>query len=82
MPRLFGLISVTYLMFTAFWAKAQDTVNISSVVLDSLVVKGNRYSSPVKEMSDGSIVWKMKSMEDLPKLLGNSDPIHYTQMLP
>lgn len=82
MPRLFGLIFVTYLMFTAFWAKAQDTVNISSVVLDSLVVKGNRYSSPVKEMSDGSIVWKMKSMEDLPKLLGNSDPIHYTQMLP
>lgn len=69
-------------MFTAFWAKAQETVDIRSVVLDSLVVKGNRYSSPVRELSDGSLVWKMNTMEDLPKILGNSDPIHYTQMLP
>lgn len=82
MSRLYGLILVTYLVFAASWAKAQDTVSIRSVLLDSLVVKGNRYSSSVKEMSDGSLVWKMNTMEDLPKILGNSDPIRYTQMLP
>ena len=82
MSRLYGLILVTYLVFAASWAKAQDTVSIRSVLLDSLVVKGNRYSSSVKEMSDGSLVWKMNTMEDLPKVLGNSDPIRYTQMLP
>ena len=56
MSRLYGLILVTYLVFAASWAKAQDTVSIRSVLLDSLVVKGNRYSSSVKEMSDGSLV--------------------------
>ena len=53
-----------------------------SLSLDSIVVSGNRYSSPVKTKSDGSIYWDMKMMDDLPKIMGNADPLHYAQMLP
>lgn len=76
------LTLVLLLVFTGVTAFAQDTVNIRSILLDSLVVKGNRYSSPIKETGDGAILWDMGKMDDLPKILGNADPVHYTQMLP
>lgn len=76
------LTLVLLLVFTGVTAFAQDSVNIRSILLDSLVVKGNRYSSPIKETGDGAILWDMGKMDDLPKILGNADPVHYTQMLP
>lgn len=81
MTRLYSLLYITFLMFCVSGAKAQDTLGIRNVLLDNLLVKGNKVS-PVKEMTDGSMLWEMSSMDDLPKILGNSDPIHYTQMLP
>ena len=81
MTRLHSLLYITFLMFCVSGMKAQDTLGIRNVLLDNLVVKGNKVS-PVKEMTDGSMLWEMSSMDDLPKILGNSDPIHYTQMLP
>lgn len=58
-------------MFCVSGMKAQDTLGIRNVLLDNLVVKGNKVS-PVKEMTDGSMLWEMSSMDDLPKILGNS----------
>ena len=53
-----------------------------SVSLDSVTIRGSRYTSPVKQKSDGSIEWNLGMMDDMPKILGNADPVHFTQMLP
>ena len=53
-----------------------------SVSLDSITIQGSRYTSPVKQKSDGSIEWNLGMMDDLPKILGNADPVHFSQMLP
>ncbi len=50
--------------------------------LDNVVVVGHRYSSPLRISSDGTTTWNMQMMADLPKILGNADPMHYTQLLP
>ena len=50
--------------------------------LDNVVVVGHRYSSPLKITADGATTWNMQMMADLPKILGNADPMHYTQLLP
>ena len=52
------------------------------MTLDSIVVEGHRYNSAIRERADGSLTWDMRLMDDLPKLLGAADPIHYMQMLP
>lgn len=76
----------TTLFFTLciFWltAIAQEVQNIQSVSLDSVLVKGYRYSSAIKSNPDGSMIWDMQRMDNLPQILGNADPIHYAQMLP
>ena len=61
---------------------AQEDESVWDIRLDSLTVKGHRYTSPLKTKTDGTLVWNMQQMDDLPKLLGNADPIHYAQMLP
>ena len=61
---------------------AQNEGTAWSVSLDSVAVRGHRYTSPVKQRADGSIVWDLQKLEDMPKILGNADPIHFAQMLP
>ena len=53
-----------------------------SLSLDSVTIRGSRYTSPVKQKADGSIEWNLGMMDDMPKILGNADPVHFTQMLP
>jgi hypothetical protein len=60
---------------------AQDT-HKQGVNLDSVFVKSYRNTSGVKIKPDGTIHWKMNMLDDLPKIMGNADPIHYAQMLP
>ena len=50
--------------------------------LDSVVVTSHRYTSGVKVDAHGDFRWRMQMLDELPKLLGNADPIHYAQMLP
>lgn len=88
MQILTRILSRRLIIFTLFIpaflaVKAQnDTVGMKSVSLDSLVVTSYRYTSGVKFDAHGGIKWKMQMMDELPKLLGNADPIHYAQMLP
>lgn len=51
-------------------------------MLKEVSVRGNRYTSPIKTKLDGAVVWNLQQMNDLPKILGNADPVHYAQMLP
>lgn len=66
----------------SFSAIAQEEEKAWSLSLDSITVRGFHYTSSVKTQRDGSIRWDMQMMDDLPKILGNADPLHYTQMLP
>ena len=45
-------------------------------------VKSQRAASMLKERGRGRLTWDMDMMNDMPKILGNADPMHYTQMLP
>lgn len=74
------LSAALYAYSLAMTAQEGDTA--WSVSLDSITVRGQRYSSPLKQKVDGSIVWDLQKMDDLPKIMGNADPIHFTQMLP
>ncbi|MGN0222232.1 MAG: TonB-dependent receptor plug domain-containing protein [Prevotella sp.] len=60
----------------------QDSTTMQSVALDNVVVTAHRYTSSLRPKSDGSMLWDMSMMEDLPKIMGNADPIHFSQMLP
>ena len=53
-----------------------------SVSLDSVVVSARRNTSGMAQRTDGMMVWQMKSLMDMPKILGNADPMHFAQMLP
>ena len=77
---LYSLL-VTLHIGLAMPAVAQDNPTWS-VSLDSVMVRGKRFSSPIKQKVDGSIVWNLQMMDDMPKIMGNADPVHYTQMLP
>lgn len=63
-------------------AFAQTEEKAWSLSIDSVTVRGSRYTSPLKTNADGTILWNMRMMDDLPKIMGNADPIHYAQMLP
>lgn len=60
----------------------QDSASMQSVALDSVVVTAHRYTSSLRTKSNGSMLWNMSMMENLPKIMGNADPIHFSQMLP
>ena len=81
--KRFGLLSC-FLMFYvfSFSAMAQEDENTWSISLDSILIKGSRYSSPVKTNIYGVDIWSLDSMNNLPQILGNADPMHYAQMLP
>lgn len=56
-----------------------DTLSVS---LDSVVVTAKRNTSGVSVSDFGAMRVDMALVENLPKILGNSDPVHYAQMLP
>ena len=63
-------------------AFAQEDERAESFLLDSVTVKAERYTSPVRTTVERGIVWDVADMRLLPQILGNADPIHYAQTLP
>lgn len=57
----------------------QDTI---SHFLEDLVITSERNTSPLKSGDTRVIKLDMEFMHRLPKILGNADPMHYTQLLP
>lgn len=81
MYRRLTLIRIFMLCISSV-ALAQEMEEIQSVSLDSIVVKEHRRSLLLKNGNNGSVVWDMQLMKQMPQILGNADPIHYAQMLP
>ena len=63
-------------------ALAQVESDAQSIALDSAVVRAWRHSSKVKLKADGSTVWDMRLMNELPQILSNADIMHYAQAMP
>lgn len=75
---------LTFVMFCTMplLALCQQVEDVQNITLDSVLVAAKKNTSAIRQESQGVMKWKMKAMNDLPKILGNADPIHYTQMLP
>lgn len=81
--RWFKVIMLLTLGLSSFVvSNAQTMDDTLSVLLDSIVVSYHRNNSAVRQHYDGTLVWNMGKLVDMPKFLGNSDPIHLAQMLP
>lgn len=63
-------------------AQTEEPGDMQNISLDSVVVTGHQVPSPLSSSADGTVLWDMKMMNEMPKILGNADPIHYTQLLP
>jgi len=77
------LTAVSFLLFANLMAQEAKTGRDTlAYTLDDVEVT-SRYASPtVSSMGRGRISWNMSMMNDMPKILGNADPMHYAQMLP
>ncbi len=73
------ILVITICCNTAMSIGVQDSV---PKFLDSLVVSANRYSSPIKSIGMQGVSMDMDFMHRMPKILGNADPMRYTQLLP
>lgn len=66
---------------SSFCLHGQDE-GVWNISLDSLVVKVHKNTSAMTTSSNGTISWKLEQLTALPMILGNADPLRYTQMLP
>ncbi len=63
-------------------AYGQSDSVMRNIDLYAVEVKGTKATSKMKEYANGKIVLDTKLFNTLPQILGNADPLHYTQLLP
>lgn len=69
-----------FLMFIPSFSHAQnDTI---AYQMGEVEVRTQRFTSKLRSDASGTTHWNMSMMKELPKILGNADPLHYAQMLP
>ena len=51
-------------------------------MLDDVTVARKRITSSTKGGINDTFYWDMEMLHELPKILGNADPMHYAQLLP
>ncbi|GAB6982453.1 TonB-dependent receptor [Prevotella dentasini] len=61
---------------------AQNSDTLRSQELADVEVIARRVTSKLKRDSLGSLSLDLSFLDNMPKILGNADPIHYTQLLP
>lgn len=76
--RIRKLIVLLLLTLASADMAAQDY----TLHLDSVTISGHKHNSGVKMSDAGITTWDMKLLDQMPKILGNADPLHYAQMLP
>ena len=75
--------AVSFLLFATLKAQEEKTGKDTLVHALNGVEVTSRYASPtVSSQGRGRVTWNMAMMNDMPKILGNADPMHYAQMLP
>lgn len=79
--NLSALTTAILVSISSSVANASMTDSLS-LHLDSVTVVSKRVTSSLKGSAGTTLYWDMDMMHDLPKILGNADPLHYTQLLP
>lgn len=82
MKRLLLIIIIVAANAPFAAAQTDESGDMRNISLDSVEIKGQRVSGKLRTSVDGASLWNMRMMDDLPKILGNADPMHYTQLLP
>lgn len=78
---IYTSLFISLLATTTGIAQTDSTV-LQMQELENVTIVRKRVSSSLKGNSGTTLQWDMKAMHDLPKILGNADPMHYTQLLP
>lgn len=79
--RLVFLLSALLAIFSA-QAQSVENDSIMPYFLDDIVIISEKYSSALKNTDTRTLKLDMEFMHRMPKILGNADPLRYTQMLP
>ncbi len=82
MIKIFYISIVISLLATISGVAQTDSTTLQMQELDNVTIVRKRVSSSLKGNFSTTLQWDMKAMHDLPKILGNADPMHYTQLLP
>lgn len=67
------------LFYTSVYGIEKDT---TTLYLDGIVVEGELNKSSLKISENGALVLDLDILNRLPKILGNADPLRYSQFLP
>ncbi|UKK54042.1 TonB-dependent siderophore receptor [Prevotella sp. E2-28] len=76
--RWLSIVSVC--MATSALQAQTDTLRQHTI--KEVLVQGHRMRSFLDEPVAGATVVDLRMMDDMPRILGNADPMHYTQLLP
>ena len=79
--KRYGTILITVLIHLCP-AFAQHGTGESNIVLDTVTVNAVKNTQSVVTMSDGNMELNMELMDALPKIMGNSDPVSFSKLLP
>ncbi len=77
-----GLFLLLSLISTIAIAQPKSSDTRNRVSLDSVIVYGKTRGTMLRTDDKGTMLWDMSMMNELPKIMGNADPLHYAQMLP
>ncbi len=77
--RTISLLTITFIAFSVSGQEQADTLNVD---LESVYVTKGKISTFLKGSTPQVNVVKMELMQQLPRILGNADPIHYAEFLP
>ncbi len=76
------IVWILLLFCTSSFCLHGQEEGVWNISLDSLVVKVHKNTSSLKTSEDGKIRWQLEQLSSLPMILGNADPLRYSQMLP
>lgn len=80
-----GLVAVAALMAhgaPAALGQAVSPDTLQGGTLGNVDVHARRQTSALRGLAGGTLTWDMEMMNSMPKILGNADPLRYSQMLP
>lgn len=83
MPYNMGLhITFIIIVLCVFYLPVNGQEKVQSILLDSVVVDAKRQKVLLRQGGADGLLLDMRLMDNMPKILGNADPVHYAQMLP